>query len=80
MSDQPTQQPIQPQPCPVTINITRASTSTGDQLLRLVFQSVNGASVYFLTLDEAKHVAALIQDQAGGIVVPTVNGGPVLLG
>lgn len=54
---------VPPQPAPVQVIVEQAEGPNGPMVV-LHFLSVNGQSIYFLGIDDARHVADLIRDRA----------------
>jgi hypothetical protein len=59
---------VPPQPAPVQVIVEQAQTPQGP-LVVLRFLSVNGQSVYFLGVEDARHIADLIRQRATPITL-----------
>jgi len=75
---QPVQpQVIQPQPCPITVQLGQAQTADGKQLVLLIIHHFTGTSVYHFDPDGAVGIAKALQDAAlqarTGLEIPKLS-------
>lgn len=67
---------VQPGPVPFTVQCDLVMHN-GTPMIQLRWFTPTGVQILFMTTDDARNIANLIADKAGGLVVPTskMNGG-----